>query len=293
LIAKPRPLQFKPTASVHTTSVREEGVMSERRCYRFAYLRPAHKGREQPPFQLRDGDAALYLIDALGARGYRYGGPIINYPSAGPTIVPFDDGFFHPDDVILMTTRPPMNDVDFGDKKSILRSYTRLEEKLFTGPLGVYLRWCGRSEVMLTSAAAEISPEIAKRQSLVFRQNGGAMYQSYSSPSTGQSRRFTGRETLTAVFLLYAEHAWPGGPALLAAFAMGGTETLVWCYQLATRYPHLLCTKPFVMAEMRTGTLPERPASMAFADSWEITIFGTAEPAAPPAPPAHGPKRAA
>ncbi len=264
--------------------------MSERRCYRFAYLMPGHKGREQPPFQLRDGDAALYLIDALGARGFRYGGPIINYPSERRVVVPFDDGFLGENDLILMTTRPPMNDEDADDKKSIPRSYTQLEENLFTGPLGVYFRWCGRSEVILTSTAAEISPEIAKRRSLVFRQNGGAMYQSYSSPITGKSRRFKGPETPTAAFLLYAEHAWPGGPALLAAFAMGGTETLVWCYQLATRYPHLLCTKPFVMAEMRTRTLPERPASMTFADSWEITIWGTAEPTAPPA---HGPKRAA
>lgn len=261
--------------------------MSTRRCYRFAYLTSSHKDREQYPFQLRDGDAALYLTDALGARGYRYAGPIFNYPSAGPSPIPFDDGFLRETDLILLTTRPPMNDDEIGDKKAIRRSFTELEEKLFEGPLSARFERCGRSELLLTNAAAKISPEIAKRQSIVFRQNGGANYQSYGSPTTRQWQRFKSQSPLTAVFLLYAEHAWPGGPALLAAFGMGGTETLVWCYQLATRFPHLLCTTPFAMAEMRTGVLPERPASMGFADSWEITILGAEEQKV------RGPKRAA
>src|SRR2546426_4054859 len=34
------------------------------------------------------------------------------------------------------------------------------------------------------------------------------------------------RSPLAAAFLLYATHAWPGGPALMAAFGIGGTVTL-------------------------------------------------------------------
>ena len=262
--------------------------MSQRRCYRFAYLTPCHKDRERYPFQLRDGDAALYLAVALAQRGYQYKGPIFNYPSEGPDLTPFDDRFLRETDLILLTTRPPMDDRILGDKKGIPRSFTALEEKLFRGPLRAWFERCARSEVLLTSAAAGISGEIAKRQTIVFRQNGGAMYQSYGSPVTREWRRFKRRHPLTAAFLLYAEHAWPGGPAFLAAFGMGGTETLVWCCQLATRFPELLCTTPFAMAEMRTGALTERPTSMDFADSWEITILGAAAPT-----PERGPKRAA
>ncbi len=69
---------------------------------------------------------------------------------------------------------------------------------------------------------------------------------------------------------------------------MGGTETLVWCYHLATRFPHLLCTTGFAMAEMQTSALTEPPTSIHFADSWEITILGTEELA-----PVRGPNRAA
>jgi hypothetical protein len=237
---------------------------------------------------MRDGDAALFLTDALVERGYRYAGPLFNYSSNGPDLIPVKDDFLRETDLILLTTRPPIHDRAVGDKKGIPRSFTTLEEKLFQGPLRQWFEGCARSEILLTGATARISPEIAKRQTILFRQNGGAMYQSYGSPVTNEWQRFKMRHPLTATFLVYTPHAWPDGPALLAAFGMGGTETLVWCYQLATRFPHLLCTTPFAMAEMRTGARPERPESMDFADSWEVTILGMAKPA-----PASDPKQAA
>ena len=57
-----------------------------------------------------------------------------------------------------------------------------LEEKLFEGPLRKRFERCARSEILLTNETAGISAEIARRQAIVFRQNGGAMYQSYGSP---------------------------------------------------------------------------------------------------------------
>jgi hypothetical protein len=261
--------------------------MSKYRSLHFAYLTSGHKDREQYPFQVRDSEAALYVSRPLTERGYPFGGSIFNYPSPGPDLIPVDEGSFRETDLILLTTRPPMDDLDVSDRRFIPRSFTTLEDKLFQGPLRERFRRCARSEVLLTDATADVSEEIAKRQSIVFRQNGGATYQSYGSPVTREFRRFK-REPLTAAFLVYAEHAWPGGPGLLAAFGMGGMETLVWCYRLAKDFRHLLCTTPFVMAEMRTGALPERPVSMDFADSWEITILGVAAPM-----PARGPKQAA
>ena len=262
--------------------------MPTRRCYHFAYLTPCHKDRERYPFQLRDAPAAHFICQALAEGGYEFAGPIFNYPSDGPDLIPVDDSFLRETDLIVLTTRPPMDDRSVGDKKFIPRSFTTLEDKLFKGPLRERFGRCARSEVLLTDATADVSGEIAKRQSIMFRQNGGAMYHSYGSPVTGEWQRFKRRHPLTAVFLLYAEHAWPGGPGLVAAFGVGGMETLVWCYRLAKDFRRLLCTTPFAMAEMCTGALPERPVSMDFADSWEINVLGEADPM-----PARGPKQAA
>jgi hypothetical protein len=263
--------------------------MSKHRCYRFAYPLPGHKDRELLPFQLRDGEGGLFMREAVAAHGYAYAGPIINYPSSGPDLIPFDDGRLRETDVILLTTRPPMDDRNVGDKKGIRRGYTTLEEKLLEGALRRYFARCARSEVLLTDEIARISPEIARRQSCMFRQNGGAMYYSYGSPTTGEWRHFKkDPQPLTAAFLVYEEHAWPGGPALLAAFGMGGTETLVWSYFLATRLSHLLFTTSFAMAELRAPLLAEPPTRIDLPAAWEGVLLGVAQPK-----PGRGPRRAA
>jgi len=259
--------------------------MSQRRFFHFAYLTPGRDDRPRYPFQLRDGPAALFLFEALSERGYRYAGPIVNRPP-GPDMPPFDDSVLRETDLVLLTTRPPMDDLEVGDKKSIPRSHTKLEEKLFEGSLRERFKRCARSEIVLTEETAAISEEIAKRQSMIFRQNLGASYHAYGSPVSGEWRRFKKPEPLTAAFLLYAEHAWPQGPALLAAFGMGGNETLVWCHQLATRFQHLLFTTPFAMAELRTTPLAD-PTSIHFADNWEVTLLGVAPRPSPRGPQLH------
>jgi len=262
--------------------------MSERRFFRYAYCTPYRKDRELHPFQLRDGDAALYLSDVLRDCGYRFESAIVNNPGTRTRPSPSADVVPGEDDLLLLTTRPPMDDDVMGEKKGIRRSYNALEERLFEGPLRERFAHCSRSEVLLTDETAAIAPEVAARQTNIFRQNCGAMYQTYGSPRTREWHRFKQAPPLTAAFLVYEEHAWPGGPALLAAFGMGGTETLVWCYQLARRFSHLLFSTPFAMAEMRPGPVKEPPTSIRFADSWEVTILGVAEPK-----PRSGPLRAA
>jgi hypothetical protein len=261
--------------------------------YHFAYPTPGQSNRQPLPFQLRqlrDGDAGWLMGKAIEEQGYTFEGPIINYPSPGPELIPVDTSRLRPTDLLLLTTRPPMHDRAFGEKRYIQRSYTTLEDDLFTRALSRYLERCSRTSVVLTDEAAGISPEIARRQSCTFRQNAGATYYRYGSPTTGGWRRFKKREPqrLTAAYLVYQEHAWPGGPALLAAFGMGGQETLVWCYRLARDLSHLLFTTSFVMAELRAPLLAEPPIWMDFAKDWEIEILGVAQ-----CTPDRGPRRAA
>lgn len=253
--------------------------MHKRRLFRFAYQMPCRSGRQAHPFQMRDGEAATYLSHAIAEHGYGFGKTIFNYPLPGPENVPLkeiqDETYFRETDIIVLSTRPPMDDSDLGERRHIDRSFTWLEEKLFQQPLKHWIKYCTRPEVVLTNEAARVSPAIAARQSMMFYQHNGPWYRTVGSPITRDWQDFKATP-VTAAFLVYAEHAWPGGPAFLAAFSMGGTETLVWCYLLNTKFSHLLCSTPFVMAEMRARVLPDRPETMSFADSYEVTILGKA-----------------
>src|SRR4029077_19618810 len=91
-------------------------------------------------------------------------------------------------------------------------------------------------------------------------------------------RNFEPAQPLTVAFLVYAQHAWPGGPAFLAAFGMDPMATLSWSWQLATRLPHLLCSTPFAMAEMKIASSKEPPSRMSFTDAWEVDPLGVPEP---------------
>lgn len=249
------------------------------RCYRFAYTVQGHKDRELQPFQLRDGEAGAHVWGAIAARGYTYAGSIINYPSLGPDLIPIDFSRLRPTDLILLTTRPPMDDRNIGNRRRISRSFTALEEGLFNLVLRRYFARCARSEVQLTDEAARISPAIAERQKSEFYQNLGAGYSAYGPLSSREWRYFRSDDPRppTAAFLVYEEQVWPGGPGLLAAFGMGGTETLVWAYHLANRFSHLLLNASFVMAELRAPERADQPMWMDFADAWDVEILGVAK----------------
>jgi hypothetical protein len=233
---------------------------------------------------MRDGDGFAFIMSALARRGYDFEDIIFSYPhpcqpsprEPEPKLIAFDDSFFRPSDLILLTTRPPMDDREFGDKKGIPRSFTTLEDKLFKA-LRIYLRKCARSQIWLAEGALGISHEIDKRESITLRQNGGARVMGYRSQVSNEYTGFEGLHSPTVAFLIYLEHAWPGGPALMAAFGVGATETLVWCWLLAKKYPDLLCTTPFVMAEIQTARY-DRPTSMIFAGAWNVKILGSAKP---------------
>jgi hypothetical protein len=164
----------------------------------------------------------------------------------------------------------------------MFRSHTTLEYKLFEGPLARWFARCLRPALHLTDLAAKISAEIAARQFNEFFQNRSAAWQQYRSRD-GKWQQSP--SDLTPGFVQYTEEVWPGGPGLLTVFGMGGIETLGWARALATRYPHLLLSTPFAMAEIRTKPIPKGPLTLAFLDSWEVRLLGVApEPSRPGGP---------
>jgi hypothetical protein len=247
--------------------------MPMKRYFRFSYQVPVKKGRPLLPHQLRDGDAALELSEVLHRQGYEYGELLFNYPGErkrGSTAV--DDSFLTPSDLLLLTTRPPLDDEDERPRKTVHRAHTTLENKVFDA-LRLYFKWCTRSQIILSEHLLPTLPAAAVRKSNIqFRQHGGAAYDRYTGPGEDWHRPAPALR-VTAAYLAYMEHAWEGGPTLLAAFAMGGTETLAWAHLLRTKFSHLVCSVPFAMAEITSTRPPARPTDLSFADEWVVEIL--------------------
>lgn len=249
--------------------------------YRVAYSTPVRKGRKLQPSQTRDGESSMYIADIVREFGYSYGGPLFQFPAVdaqGNPVKPkrprTETPVLSPDDLLLLNTRPPMDDMVTRDRRLIPCSHTEVETRLFAdeGPLRRWFPRCARSEVVLSNEAARISPEIRQRQSMWFRQHGGATYQSFGA--LGGDWFYPEKSDLrTAAFLVFAEEAWPGGPKLLATFGMGGTAGLIWASLLATRFTDLVLTREFAMVELQ-GPWPDQPDSMVFAETCKATILG-------------------
>jgi hypothetical protein len=252
--------------------------MKDKRWYPFTYYMTSRSDRCLLPFQLRDGHGALFLSSVLAERGYDVGSTLIFNPPGDPPLenplyrIPVDRSFLRPQDLIVMPTRPPLDDLVDGAKKYIARSFTDLEELVFTALRTIFAH-CSRSQVTLTDAVVHNWPEVRERQNILFRQNGGAQYDSYRALGTTTPwKRPAKGKYVTAAYLAYIEHAWEDGPGLLAAFGIGGTETLGWCSLLASpRYRDIVCSVPFAMVEIVAKDLPPRPHTMDFSDTWEVT----------------------
>lgn len=239
-----------------------------RRFYRFSYFTPGQKDRNQGTHELRDGDAALQVTDVLYEFGYQYGGLLLNPQGHSTSPLHVDDSFLGSGDLLLVTTRPPMNDSEDRSRGGGLkRSYTSLEQKIFHY-LERYFARCSRLEVNLTPAVASKLPkELARKQAIVFRQYGRAMCISHTGPKREE------RAGTTVLYMTFTEEAWPGGPGLLTLFGMGGPETLIWSHLLRTKFRHLVCCRSFVMVEMTEPDIAGSQVNLCFADSWETRIL--------------------
>jgi len=249
-----------------------------KRWYPFAYYVTSRSDRVLLPFQLRDGHGALYLCSVLAALGYELGTVIFNPPGDTSSEnadhrIPVDRSFLRPQDLIVIPTRPPLDDIIERAKKRIAPSFTDLEEDLFKA-LRTVFKYCSRTQLTLTDAIVRRWPEVRDHQNILFQQNNGARYESYGALGTTTPwRRPEKGKYVTAAYLAYVEHAWEGGPGLLTAFGMGGTETLGWCSLLATRFSHLVRSTPFAMVEIIAKDPPTCPHTMDFVDRWEVKLL--------------------
>jgi hypothetical protein len=262
------------------------------RFFRFTYyVSGGRHDRDLLPHQLRDGDAALFLHQALHERGFDYAGPLFNYPCAQPAAagnVPVDDSLLRADDLLLLTTRPPMDDDDDAVKCRVHRSHTTLEAKVFAC-MRRHLPRCSRSQVTVADVHARAFPEVAAMRNVLFQQKRGARIHRYLPSGSSSWQQPPGGRARTLAYLIYEEHAWPDGPALLAAFGMCGTDTLLWNYFLATRFSDLIGSVPFAMAELAApDKASSRSLSIGFAHDWQVRLLSTNSPAGSERPVAGG-----
>jgi hypothetical protein len=248
----------------------------ERRLFRFAYPQPAQHGGVVLPHLLRDADAAAFLHAPLAHLGFVYAEPIINYPCARADArdgVPFDDSFLRAGDLLVLTTRPPLDDEKDGVKCHVKRSYTTLEEKVFER-LRPHLTRCSRRQVIVSDALAHQFPGAAKFFNVDFKQSHGAPIRKFQSLDSQAWQRPPPGSKQSLAYLIYEEHVWPGGPALLASFGLCGSDTLMWNCLLARRFSQLICSTPFAMALLtapRRASLPSPPGDIA--QGWEVSLL--------------------
>jgi hypothetical protein len=249
--------------------------MEKGRFFRFSYYVPRTGDRKLRPHQLRDGDAFAQLSEVLYSRGYQYGGLLLNYPATDTSKTrKIDTSFFESSDVIVLTTRPPLNIEEKDGRKPVLRSHTSLEVKIFR-VLKRHFEICLRSWVKLSkSLALKLPEEYANRADIQFTHYGGASYQSLTRYGI-LSREYRKYPNLTSLYYIFTGEIWQNGPRVLCAFGVGGTDSLIWGHLLRTKFrQEVTLDRPkFIMVEIQTGKIPPQADSLSFADDWETKVL--------------------
>src|SRR5216684_2350356 len=211
------------------------------RVFHFAYMsNPTGEFLHLRPHQLRDGDAFAELLAGLTFLGHEYGGLVINHPMDHGN--PSDDSLrfmqdLHEDDLLVLTTRPPLNDVPSKDPKHVKQSRTYMEKCLFTA-VRDYIVICKRDHIQLhPDQALHLRPHYRDRADMEFFVKGHAKLQRFEASYKGSGsgdKTYAGYEAniTTAAYLIHTPPIQlPGrknGPRVLAAFGMSGTVSLVF-----------------------------------------------------------------
>lgn len=173
---------------------------------------------------MRDGHALQFLLRALAPK-HRHIDTIPNYPANMFNLPIPESPELPPDSLILLATRPPLNDDPEAPKeRPIYRSETKLEKQIFKSLERVIQRSTRR--------------EMALRKTLVPPESGLPLYNLFhlSKDPYIVARGLTDKagmivpDRTTVGYLIYQPSiaADGNGPALLACFGMAGVATIIW-----------------------------------------------------------------
>lgn len=222
----------------------------------------------------RDVGAYSELEAALVADGFRHGTPLLMIPPLEPPARPIvvDTSFLEPSDVLGLTTRPALDDAR--QLKKVPRAYNTLEERIFLRLRSFFGR-LARNEFSLSEhLCSHLESGFEQLGRVRFYQQHGPWQKEVHDGQRWCSVSPDARRTIA--FMIRLDAAWPGGPRLLCAFAMGGDATLVWCHQLAGVFSPFLRQSEFLMVEMEAPAT--RKAGVPFtlddagANDWQIRV---------------------
>lgn len=239
--------------------------------HRFAYSMTVRTGETLKPSKTRDGAAFSEISAPLGKLGYEYGNIVFNSPLAPKQDKNFGHehfNFIKPDDLVVLTTRPPLDDCRHGDKKHLDGSYTHLEEQVFA-EFRKYLAICARSHVQLTSS---IGANFDKAD-LVFYQHKSARLKSFKRLDEFRSKKTPEDSEIAIGFFLRTPSIPIYGCGLLACFGMGGWETLIWNRIVRTQFSNWVNRPSFVVGQFDMKGLPHRPPTLTFVDKINVEIL--------------------
>ena len=238
--------------------------------HRFAYSTPLRTGEVAKPSKIRDGAAFSEITAPLAKLGYEYGNILFNTPfnpKCDKKLGQEQFAFIKPSDLIVLTTRPPLDDLRHGDKKHVDESSTHLEEQVFA-EFRKYLAVCARSHVQLTSA---VGGEY-EGYDFEFYQHKNARLKCSRALRGSRTKPPQGSE-IAIGFFLRAPSIPVYGCGLLACFGMGGWETLIWNRIVRVRYPQWVGQPCFVIGQFDLKGLPARPPTLDFVDNIKVNIL--------------------
>jgi hypothetical protein len=240
------------------------------RVYHFSY--PIPPASENPDLhERRDGDAFSEILPVFARQGYEFEGLLMDHRDPVPP--PLD--LLRHDDLVVLTTRPPLDDHGDLDRKYIQRIGGKLEEAILEA-VRPFFHKCRRSRIVLSpEITAQLGP-FRDRSEIEFRSYQIGYYRRRRVAHVGP--RGEGRfqpETRPGVIAAFAlvTPIQPNGPHLVIAFGMDGTSTLIWCHLLRTRFSWLIESPGFGMVEILTEPIPEQPATLSFADHWQAQVL--------------------
>ncbi len=259
-------------------------MKSTNRLFQVAYPCTTKKEVDPDIFQLRDGFAFPKLHQRLYDLGYEYDSPISFYPYRGKES---DEefrkaenfAFLRPTDLLVLTTRPPMDDQETQDRKQIPASHNDLEDAIFAD-LRAYFAHCSRSSVSLSKELVDhycathgtSLKNVCARFS--FRQTHGAHVTSVGTLAEGEFAVPAPSGSYKSVaFFVHLPSIRNYGCRFISSFGISGNDTLAWSRIVATRYPEWLEQPCFVVAEMNITNAPKRPVTLHYVDDIKVDIL--------------------
>lgn len=244
------------------------------------------RGEECKLARQRDTAAFAQLMNCAARRGWDFDTLIFNYaaPASGAPPIEPDLRFLRPDDLLLLTTRPPLHDPVKPSRKFVPQSGTRFEKRIFDA-VGEYLSVCSRTHMRVQDSVVRTwehrcatQPGGLRRATQAdfrFCQNCDARLRAWNTLNArGRAHRLNhGSDYRSLGWFIHVPHIAEFGCRLIVCFGMGSFESLVWSRIVRTRFDHWFDEPGFALAEMDLNGLPQDPATLHFADAIPVKLL--------------------